>query len=99
MNNVFGFRDQIISEYSSFSRSFSRIAAPDIRNEVERQYDNGRYWPEPLVQINPNYQRKGTVQQLAAEGVLHGACANLFRSARRRGIPSRCICMPTSCRP
>jgi hypothetical protein len=87
MNNVFGFRDQIISEYSSFSRSFSRIAAPDIRSEVERQYDNGRYWPEPLVQINPNYQRKSTVQQLAAEGVLHSACANLFQVGKTEGHP------------
>jgi hypothetical protein len=46
MNNVFGFRDQLISEYSLFSRSFSRIAASDIRNEGERQYADGRYWPQ-----------------------------------------------------
>ena len=87
MNNVFEFRDQLISEYSSFSRSFSRIAAPDIRNEVERQYADGRYWPEPLVQINPNYQRKGTVQQLVAEGVLHTACAELFQAGKAEGDP------------
>jgi superfamily II DNA/RNA helicase len=87
MNNVFGFRDQLINEYSSFSRSFSRIAAPDIRDEVERQYADGRYWPEPLVQINPNYQRKGTVQQLVVEGVLHGACADLFQVGKAEGSP------------
>ena len=87
MNNVFSFRDQLISEYSSFSRSFSRIAAPDIRDEVERQYADGRYWPEPLVQINPNYQRKGTVQQLVDEGVLHSACADLFRVGKAEGSP------------
>ena len=78
MNNVFKFRDQLIGEYSEFSRSFSKIAAVDIKEEVERQYSLGRYWPEPLVQINPNYQRKGTVQQLVVEGVLHSACADLF---------------------
>ncbi|CBL44289.1 DEAD/DEAH box helicase [gamma proteobacterium HdN1] len=87
MNNVFDFRDQLVSEYSSFSRSFSRIAAPDIRDEVERQYADGRYWPEPLVQINPNYQRKGTVQQLVAEGVLHGACADIFQVGKTEGHP------------
>jgi Lhr-like helicase len=87
MNNVFGFRDQLISEYSSFSRSFSRIAAQDIRDEVERQYADGRYWPEPLVQINPNYQRKGSVQQLVAEGILHDACANLFQVGKAEGNP------------
>ena len=87
MNNVFGFRDQLIDEYSSFSRSFSRIAASDIRDEVERQYADGRYWPEPLVQINPNYQRKGTVQQLVAAGVLHDACAELFQVGKAEGHP------------
>lgn len=87
MNNVFDFRDQLISEYSAFSRSFSRIAAPDIRDEVERQYADGRYWPEPLVQINPNYQRKGTVQQLVAEGILHSACADLFQVGKAEATP------------
>lgn len=87
MNNVFSFRDQLINEYSSFSRSFSRISAPDIRQEVERQYADGRYWPEPLVQINPNYQRKGTVQQLVAERVLHSACAELFQVGKAEGHP------------
>jgi Lhr-like helicase len=87
MNNVFNFRDELIDEYSSFSRSFTRIAAQDIRDEVQRQYADGRYWPEPLVQINPNYQRKGTVQQLAAEGVLHGACAELFKVGKAEANP------------
>jgi hypothetical protein len=64
LDNVFTFRDRIIEEYSLFSRSFTRIAADDIRKEVDAQYDGGRYWPEPLIQINPNYQRKETVQQL-----------------------------------
>ncbi|MFZ6720227.1 DEAD/DEAH box helicase [Undibacterium sp. Ji49W] len=87
MNNVFDFRDQLIAEYSSFSRSFSRIAAADIRDEVERQYADGRYWPEPLVQINPNYQRKGTVQELVVEGILHLACAELFQTGKAEGHP------------
>jgi Lhr-like helicase len=87
MDNVFSFRDKLINEYSSFSRSFTRIASKDIRDEIERQYADGRYWPEPLVQINPNYQRKSTVQQLAAEGVLHGACAELFKVGKAEANP------------
>ncbi len=87
MKNVFDFRDQLISEYSAFSRSFSRISAQDIQEEVEKQYADGRYWPEPLVQINPNYQRKSTVQQLVVDGVLHGACAELFQVGKTEGHP------------
>ncbi|MGD0959368.1 MAG: hypothetical protein ABSB19_06145 [Methylomonas sp.] len=75
MKSVFDFRDELISDYSSFSRSFTQIAAPDIKKEVERQYDAGRYWPEALIQINPNYQRKSTVQQLAEQGNHHNTAA------------------------
>jgi hypothetical protein len=87
MDNVFRFRDQLIEHYGKFSRSFVRIAAPDIQVEVERQYTQGRYWPEPLVQINPNYQRQGTVRQLAEQGILHPACAEIFQIGKPEGLP------------
>jgi len=87
MHNVFSFRDQLIEEYSAFSRSFTRIAARDIQREVEQQYADGRYWPEPLIQINPNYQRKATVQQLSESGDLHGACSEIFQTGKTEGNP------------
>ncbi len=87
MDNVFQFRDQLIERYGSFSRSFVRIAASDIQAEVEDQYALGRYWPEPLVQINPNYQRQDTVQQLAEQGVLHAGCAEIFQVGKTEGSP------------
>lgn len=87
MDNVFQFRDQLIERYGSFSRSFVRIAAPDIQAEVEHQYAQGRYWPEPLVQINPNYQRQGTVQQLVEQGILDSACADIFQAGKTEGSP------------
>ncbi len=87
MDNVFHFRDQLIDEYSLFSRSFTRVGADDIREAVDYQYDVGRYWPEPLIQINPNYKRKGTVQNLAQEGVLHESCAEIFQTGKTEGNP------------
>ena len=87
MDNVFEFRAKLVSEYSAFSRSFTRIAAQDILQHVESQYDAGRYWPEPLIQINPNYQRKGTVQKLVTEGLLHPACAQIFQTGKAEGNP------------
>jgi ATP-dependent helicase YprA (DUF1998 family) len=87
MDNVFNFRDQLISEYSTFSRSFSKISAVDISAKVEQEYAEGRYWPEPLIQINPNYRRSATVQQLAAKGDLHAACAELFKAKKPEGTP------------
>ncbi|PAW70199.1 MAG: DEAD/DEAH box helicase [Opitutia bacterium Tous-C5TDCM] len=79
MRNVFEFRDQLIAEYASFSRSFTRFRAEDIARTVESEYKKGRFWPEPLIQVNPNYQRAKNVDELVAEGVLHPVCAQLFR--------------------
>lgn len=87
MDNVFDFRDRLVEEYSDFSRSFTRIAPDDIRQVVEDQYAAGRYWPEPLIQINPHYQRKGTIQQLCQQGVLQPACAELFQTGKPEGNP------------
>ncbi len=85
MENVFKFRDELIEEYSAFSRSFVSIAASDIKNIVEQEYSGGRYWPQPLIQINPNYQRKETVQELVNDGVLHTLCADIFRTGKTEG--------------
>ncbi len=88
MQDVFDFRDRLIDEYAAFSRSFSRIAAPDIAQHIEAEYARGRYWPEPLLQINPNYKRSGSVQDLVAQGSLHAACAKLFQTGKAEGHPS-----------
>lgn len=85
MENVFEFRDNVINEYSNFSRSFTRIQAQDIREFVESEYAVGRYWPEPLIQINPNYQRKESVQELARQGLLHNSCAEIFLEGKPDG--------------
>jgi len=85
MKNVFGFRDELISEYSAFSRSFARIAAADIKQLVDSEYVNGRYWPDPLIQINPNYQRACTIQELADRGVVHPQCAEIFQTGKNEG--------------
>jgi len=85
MENVFEFRDNVIKEYSSFSRSFTVIRAQDIGDFVESEYAAGRYWPEPLIQINPNYQRKESVQQLVQQGMLHHACADIFLEGKPEG--------------
>lgn len=77
--NAFTFRDQIVRNYEKFSRSFVRIAADDISRVVDAEYAKSRYWPEPLIQINPNYKPGATVQELAGESVLHPTTAEIFR--------------------
>lgn len=88
MRSVFQFRDSLIREYAAFSRSFTRIRAEDIRSHVDAEYDRERYWPEPLIQINPHYQRTKTVDELVQEGILHPDCARIFRvRSGKRSVP------------
>ena len=77
--NVFEFRQNLVDEYSDFTRSFTRIKADDIRTYVDAEYDSQKFWPEPLVQVNPSFKEGGTVQALTESGHLHPLCAEIFR--------------------
>lgn len=77
--DVFQFRQNIVTEYEQFTRSFTRIRADDIRDYVDEQYASQKYWPEPLIQINPNFKSGGTVEEFVAAGQLSVQCADIFR--------------------
>ena len=79
--DVFSLRDSIVSEYKNFATSFTTIFADDLRQQIEAIYATDRFWPEPLIQINPSYRRTTTVDALAENGVLQGRTADIFRSA------------------
>lgn len=82
--DVFALRDSIIDEYKRFATSFTTIQAPDIREQVEAIYARERYWPEPLIQINPNYMRSTSISALVEDGTLDPKCAEIFQA---RGQP------------
>ncbi len=80
--DVFAFREELIAEYARFSRSFTRIRADDISHEVDASYDAGRFWPAPLIQLNPNFEPGGYIDDLVADGALDAECAKIFRLKR-----------------
>ena len=80
--DVFAFREELIAEYARFSRSFTRIRADDISREVDASYDAGRFWPAPLIQLNPNFEPGGYVDDLVAAGALDAECEKIFRLKR-----------------
>jgi len=82
--NVFEFREKLVGDYSDFTRSFTRIKARDIKEFVDREYDSQKYWPAPLVQVNPNFRQGSTVQQLVDAGVLHPDCSKIFRYGKNK---------------
>ena len=81
--DVFALRDSVVDEYRQFATSFTTIHAEDIREQVEAIYAGERYWPEPLIQINPSYKRSTDVGALAADGVLDPGCADIFQQDDR----------------
>ena len=78
--DIFSLRDSVVGEYKKFATSFTTIHAEDIRRQVEAIYAGDRYWPEPLIQVNPNYRRSTTVDKLVASGALEPLCAEIFRT-------------------
>jgi Lhr-like helicase len=76
---AFEFDHNLIDSYARFSRSFSTIRAQDIAAEVTRQYDDGRFWPDALLSLNPRFLSGPTVDDLVASGDLDEATARIFR--------------------
>ncbi len=75
--NVFEFRQKLVNEYAEFTRSFTRIKADDIRAFVDGEYASQKYCPEPLVEVNPNFQPGGTVEALCDAGQFSQACTQM----------------------
>ena len=82
--DVFQYRDAVISDYRDFTTSFTKIQAPDIHEFVQSIYEQGRYWPAPLIQLNPSFVPGETVDHLTTEGQLHPLCAEIFRFGRSK---------------
>jgi superfamily II DNA/RNA helicase len=77
--DVFSLRDSVVEEYRQFATSFTEIHAQDIRRQVEALYAEGRFWPEPLIQINPSYRAAIALEALIAGGALHPRTAEIFQ--------------------
>lgn len=77
--DIFNLRDRLISDYTEFTRSFTRIKAPDISAQIDAIYDSDRYWPEPLLQLSPHFEEGPSIDDLAATGDVHAGTAAIFR--------------------
>ena len=84
--DVFSFRDRLVEEYARFSRSFTKIRAEDISEAVDHAYAGGRFWPAPLIQLNPNFASGRTIDELVADGTLDSECGRIFRM-KKSGDP------------
>lgn len=84
--DVFDLSSTLVREYEAFSRSFVSIRAEDIREKVEQGYGSRRFWPAPLIQINPHYKGGDRLSELVASNGLAAETATIFR--RTDALPS-----------
>ena len=83
--DVFDLRNQLVTRYEQFARSFTTIRAADIRDQVEAEYRSGRFWPDPLIQLNPRFEPAQSVDELVAAGILHPDTGRVFRIRHASG--------------
>ena len=77
--DVFDLRNRLVNDYGSYTRSFIKIADPEINNFVETALKKGAFWPEPLLQLNPTFKPGGTIDELVDAQILHLECKKIFR--------------------
>ena len=76
--DVFNLDHFVIEQYKAFSRSFTKIRSPEIASKVDALYDDKRFWPEPLLQINPHYASGGSIRDFVKGGILEPECLDIF---------------------
>jgi hypothetical protein len=76
--NVFELDQALINDYERFARSFTQIRAADIKSQVDAIYATDRFWPKPLVTINPNFERSSSIESLVTDGSISAETAKVF---------------------
>jgi superfamily II DNA or RNA helicase len=77
--NVFQTHADIVADYATYIRSFLKIEDPAIRHTVEEALNQGKLWPEPLLQFNPSFEMYGSLEKLAQTGDLHPDIRDIFK--------------------
>lgn len=77
--DVFDLDQSLVSDYERFARSFTQIRAEDIREQVDAIYASRRFWPEPLISINPHFESAASIDELVADGSLNANTGKVFR--------------------
>ena len=79
--SIFDLHQLVINDYRDFVQSFIQITDERAREFIEQALVHEEHlWPEPLIQLSPAYKRTATVDDLAAEGLLHPETAQIFRT-------------------
>ncbi len=62
--NIFELREYLTDTYESFATSFTIVRAEDLKPKLQQIYQDEKYWPQPLIQVNPRYKPSTNVHEL-----------------------------------
>lgn len=82
--NVFELDADLVGRYEEFARSFTTIRAEDIRTQVNAIYGGGKFWPEPLIGVNPHFEPGRALTELASQGVIDSDLPKVFAFGEMR---------------
>jgi ATP-dependent helicase YprA (DUF1998 family) len=81
---IFKLSNHLIQDYSKYVQSFLTIQDQAIRSFLDEELiEKGTLWPEALLQLNPAYEKGGSISNLCAQGKLHPLIAQLFFDDRK----------------
>lgn len=83
---AFEFDNRIVRSYEQFIRSFSNIRASDLRSQIGTAYDEEKFWPSPLLSLNPHYLNSKTIDDHVREGLLHRKTGDIFRTENGQSV-------------
>ena len=81
--DVFSLSETLTEQYTRFARSFTKIRSTELKQKVDELYAGRKFWPEPLLQLNPHYEGGGSVLRLVGlPAGLDPECAKIFLDQR-----------------
>ncbi len=76
--NVFDLDADLIARYKRFARSFTSIRADDLRGQIDHVYASDKFWPEPLIGLNPQFKPGRSTGELTQTGLVDREIAVLL---------------------
>ncbi|PNW36740.1 UNVERIFIED_CONTAM: hypothetical protein BEN50_02015 [Euhalothece sp. KZN 001] len=76
--DIFRFRDEVVNDYRRYIESFLTIRDLRVYHFIQQALNQGHLWRDPLIQLNPAYEKTATTQELIQNGVLHSHCQQYF---------------------
>lgn len=87
--DVFEVREQLVSDYRSFTAAFVEPRDERIAGFLAEQLATGAQWPDPWLSLNPNLASGGTVAELVDDGLLDRECEQIFRLKEHDNDPGQ----------